>query len=79
MTQFITAYNDNPTSPIINRKLGIVMLTGENVARAAYFFKRALSFGGADGSLYLLLGETYIRLGRFPEAKDALQAALALV
>ena len=54
------------------------MLIGENVAPAAYFFKRALSLGGADGSLYLLLGETYIRLGRFPEAKDVLQAALAL-
>jgi uncharacterized protein HemY len=76
--QFITAYNNNPVSPIINRKLGIVMLNGEHVAQAAYFFKRALSFGGADGSLYLLLGETYIKLGRFPEAKDALRAALAL-
>jgi len=54
------------------------MLHSENAARAAYFFKRALSFGGADGDLYLLLGETYVRLGRFPEAKDALRAALAL-
>jgi tetratricopeptide (TPR) repeat protein len=78
VAQFITAYNDNPVSPIINRKLGIVMLNGEYVAQAAYFFKRALSFGGADGSLYLLLGETYIKLGRFPEAQDALRAALAL-
>jgi tetratricopeptide (TPR) repeat protein len=72
------AYNDNPVSPIINRKLGIVMLSGENDARAAYFFKRALSLGGADGDLYLLLGETYIRLGNFPEAKHVLRAALAL-
>lgn len=78
LTQFTVAYNNNPVSPIINRKLGIVMLNGENDARAASFFERALSFGGADVDLYLLLGETYIRLGRFPEARDALYAALAL-
>jgi len=78
LLQFTMAYDDNPVNPVINKKLGIVMLHSENAARAAYFFKRALSFGGADGDLYLLLGETYVRLGRFPEAKDALRAALAL-
>ena len=50
----------------------------QNIAPAAYFFKRALSFGGADAALYLLLGETYIRLGHFPDAQDVLRAALAL-
>ena len=54
------------------------MLNGKNDARAAYFFERALSFGDADGDLYLLLGESYLRVGHFSEAKNILRAALAL-
>jgi tetratricopeptide (TPR) repeat protein len=78
LVQFNMAYNENPASPTINRKLGIVMLNDGNDTRAAYFFERARSLGDTDGDLYLLLGETYIRLGRFPEARDALRTALEL-
>ncbi|MGQ4806842.1 hypothetical protein NKDENANG_00178 [Candidatus Entotheonellaceae bacterium PAL068K] len=52
------------------------MLETGNDVRAVEFFERVRSFGGADGDIYLLLGERSIRLGRFEEAAEALRAAL---
>jgi hypothetical protein len=77
LAEFNLAYGDNPTAPSVNKNLGTIMLSVGQDAQAAYFFKRALAFGATDGDLYLLLGATYIRLARFAEAKQALQAALA--
>jgi len=56
----------------------LLLLKGGEDAQAAHFFEQALFFGSAQWDVYTLLGETYLRLGRFAAAERALQSARAL-
>jgi tetratricopeptide (TPR) repeat protein len=78
LAQFNAGYNSNPIFPPLNKNLGTLLLSAGDNIQAAHFFERALAFGRGDGDLYALLGETYIRLGRWPAAKQALATALKL-
>jgi tetratricopeptide (TPR) repeat protein len=76
LAQFNAGYSSNPIFPPLNKNLGTLLLSAGENFQAAYFFERALAFGRGDGDLYALLGETYIRLGRWPAAQHALDTAL---
>jgi len=78
LAQFNAGYNSNPIFPPLNKNLGTFLLSAGDNVQAAHFFERALAFGRGDGDLYALLGETYIRLGRWPAAQHALDTALKL-
>ena len=78
LAQFNAGYHSNPIFPPLNKNLGLLLLSAGAHTQAAHFFERALAFGRGDGDLYVLLGETYIRLGRWPAAQHALDTALKL-
>jgi tetratricopeptide (TPR) repeat protein len=73
------AYSEDPINPIINKNLGRLLLRWGDYAQAASFFEHAVVFGGPDGDVYAQLGEAYARLGRLPQAIEALQTALHLL
>jgi tetratricopeptide (TPR) repeat protein len=73
------AYSEDPINPIINKNLGRLLLRWGDYVQAVSFFKCAVAFGGPDGDVYAQLGEAYARLGRLPQAIEALQTALHLL
>jgi tetratricopeptide (TPR) repeat protein len=73
------AYSEDPINPIINKNLGRLLLRWGDYTQAASFFERALVLGGRDEDVYAQLGEAYARLGRLPQAIEALQTALHLL
>jgi tetratricopeptide (TPR) repeat protein len=78
LEQFNAAYNQDPSHPIVNRNLGLLLLKWGDETQAAYFFERALFLQPRQWDTAELLGETYLKLGRPLAAVHTLQLALTL-
>jgi Tfp pilus assembly protein PilF len=76
LEQFQRAYHTEPFNPIVNKNLGLLFLLWGQYSQATHFLERTLTLERPQWDTMALLGEVYIRLGRFPEATQALRSAL---
>jgi tetratricopeptide (TPR) repeat protein len=71
------AYRQDPANVIAAKNLGLLYLSwGKNLA-AVELLERAQALGPSQWDTLVLVGEAYIRVGRFPEALQTLRAAVA--
>jgi tetratricopeptide (TPR) repeat protein len=71
------AYRQDPANVIAAKNLGLLYLSwGKNI-EAVEFLERAQALGAPQWDTLALLGEAYIRVGRFPEAMQTLRSAVA--
>jgi tetratricopeptide (TPR) repeat protein len=71
------AYRQEPANPIAPKNLGLLYLSWGKNAAAVEFLERVQALGPSQWDTLALLGEAYIRVGRFPEAMQALRVAVA--
>lgn len=74
---FNSAYDINPLGKGVNKILGMLLLQEGKYRQALRFFRRALHLGLINGDTYSLLAESDMKLGRFAEAREDLESALA--
>lgn len=78
LEKFESAYLAKPIHALANKNLGTLFLRLGQDKKAAYFLKRAITFGSPSPNLHTFLGEAYIRLGQYKDATQALLSALSL-
>jgi tetratricopeptide (TPR) repeat protein len=71
------AYRQDPANVITIKNLGLLYLSWGKNLEAVEFLERARALGPSQWDTLTLLGEAYIRVGRFPEAMQTLRAAVA--
>jgi len=72
------AVRRRPGSPIIQRKLGAVLMETKQFGRAAVALNRAVKVAPDDASAWHLLGQVYIAQGKTSDAVAAFEKVLAV-